>query len=97
MRRFSAMLVGVGMLAVSGIAAADPGRADFGFYFGVPAPVYVAPPPVAYYPQPVHVAAPPVYAHRAPVHYAPPAEMHHRNRESRDGSLHRGWYRQDQH
>ena len=71
-KTIAAVLIGAGLAALSGTAAART-NIDVGISFGIPAPVYVAPrPPVAYYPAPAYVAAPPVYVAPAPVYYAPP-------------------------
>ena len=52
------LLLGGALAAASGIAAAHT-SIGVGVTFGVPAPAYVAPPPVAYYPRPrVHMRRP---------------------------------------
>jgi hypothetical protein len=72
MRRILASLVLGGALAITaGVATA--GNVSFGISVGIPAPVYVAPPPVAYYPRPAYVAPPPVAYYPRPAYVAPPA------------------------
>ena len=86
------LLAGAALVAVSGVAAART-NIDVGISFGIPAPVYVAPPPpVVYYPRPVYVAPPPpVYYAPAPVYYGPP--VYYRPHPGR----HRGWYKHHWH
>lgn len=84
------LLIGTGLAALSGTAAART-NVDVGIFFGIPAPVYAPPPPVVYYPRPAYVAPPPVYYAPASVYYgAPPVyyEPHH------DYGHHRGWRKQ---
>jgi hypothetical protein len=83
--------------ALSGTAAARS-NIDVGISFGYPAPVYVTPPPVAYYPPaPVYVAPAPVYYappryydapryYAPPRYYGPPVVIHDR-----------GWHRGERH
>ena len=85
-KSIASLLVGAGLIAVSGVAAART-NIDVGISFGIPAPVYVAPPPPdVYYPRPVYVAPPPVYYAPEPVYYGPPVyyrrdhRRHHYNR-----------------
>jgi hypothetical protein len=69
-KSLSALLIGAGLVVLSGTAAART-NIDVGVSFGVPAPVYYAPrPPVTYYPAPVYAPAP-VYVAPAPVYYVP--------------------------
>lgn len=68
-KSYSAMLVGAGLLALSGAAAAAP-HVELGFFFGAPAPVYAAPhAPVVRYSPPAY-AAPHGYVEGAPVHHS---------------------------
>lgn len=74
--KLTALLVGGILVVASGTAAAS-GHVSFGISIGVPvvqpAPVYVAPPPVAYYPAPAVYYAPPPPVYYVPrPYYAPP-------------------------
>jgi hypothetical protein len=69
--------------ALSGTAAARS-NIDVGISFGYPAPVYVTPPPVAYYAPPRYYDAPRYYA--PPRYYGPPVVIHDR-----------GWHRGGRH
>ena len=91
-KNIATLLIGAGLLALSGTASART-NFDIGISFGYPAPVYVAPPPVAYYPRPVYVQPPPVYYAPAPVYYGAP--VYYRPRYHRDNGRHRGWDRHD--
>jgi hypothetical protein len=79
-KRTTLLAAAIGLAALSGTAAAH-GNVDFGFYIGVPAPVYTTPRP-AYYGPPPRVYYPP-----APVYYGPPAygvRYGYRDRSERD-------------
>jgi hypothetical protein len=80
-QRIASLLIGAGLVALSGAAAAHS-SVGVGISFGVPAPVYYAPPPppVVYYPRPVYYEPPPppVYYAPAPVYYAPPPPYYYR-------------------
>ena len=66
----ASLLFGGALVWASGIAAAHT-SIGVGVTFGVPAPVYAAPPAVAYYPRPAYIAPPAVYVAPPPVYYAP--------------------------
>ena len=73
--KWKAAIIGSILLAgLSGTAAARD-HVNFSLSFGVPAPVYVAPPvaPVYYAPPAYYPAPPVVYYNPAPVYYSQPA------------------------
>jgi hypothetical protein len=65
------LLAGAVLAGVSGTAAARD-HVNFSLSFGVPAPVYVAPPPapVYYSPEPAYYAPPPAPAYYGPAYYS---------------------------
>ncbi|MGZ8265730.1 MAG: virulence factor [Burkholderiales bacterium] len=92
---FVSLLLSLGLVTISGTAAAR-GNIDIGISFGIPAPVYIGPPAVAYYqPRPVYAvppvyyAPPPVYYAPAPVYYGPPVV--HRRWHGHGRHHHRRW------
>jgi hypothetical protein len=72
--RLTLVVAGAALAIASGTAVAGS-NVSFGISFGVPAPVYVAPPAVVYAPPPpVYYAPARVYyapAYYAPAYYAP--------------------------
>jgi hypothetical protein len=68
--RFSLVATGA-VLAVASGAAVAGSNVSFGISFGVPAPVYVAPPRVVYAPAPPPVYYAPARVYYAPAYYAP--------------------------
>ena len=93
------ILAGALLAGLSGTAAARD-NVSFSIGFGVPAPVYVAPPPPVYYaPAPVYYAPPEPYYY-APAYYAPaPAVVYYgagwRHRHGHHG--HRHGHRHNRH
>lgn len=79
---FAALLIGAGLVALSGTAAAQS-HGGMSIFFGVPAPVYVQAPDV-HHPPPGYYAPPPVYydasrSHaESRAHYRPQREHHDR-------------------
>ena len=82
------ILAGALVLGLSGTAAARD-HVNFSLSFGVPAPVYYAPPPppVYYAPEPVYYAPPAVYYAPAPrvVYYDRYGYRHYGHRHHRHG------------
>ena len=65
------LIAGAVLAGISGTASARD-HVNFSLSFGVPAPVYVAPPPppVYYAPAPVYYAPPPAPAYYGPAYYS---------------------------
>ncbi len=90
MRRIAIMLgVGAAAFCLSGAASA---HVDLGLYFGLPAPVYEAPPVV--YQAPVY-EPPPVYAPGPVVYWGGYRHDDDWHRRWHDNGWHRGWRHHD--